>query len=254
MNMMKNLKLPTPIFLKTFLRSFALQGSWNFERLQGLGALYVMMPALNYYFQGSARLAACRRHMGYFNTHPFMATSVLGTAIHHEGELAAGLAANDNFQDYRQMVLAPYAAMGDAMFWGGLRPLAAGIALFFALGKSVWAPVVFLLVFNLPHFWYRWNGLYQGCRNGFDSIELVQRKHLPDLAVRLKEGTVILLGGLSAYLMYVELGQKNLSPLWAFGCFPAIYLMGWLARKGVSTLLLVWVMVAVATMTIEIIF
>ena len=252
--MTKTTKLPGRFIFKTYLRSFALQGSWNFERLQGLGALYVMTPVLAYFYQGADRLAAFRRHLGYFNTHPFLATSVFGTAIHYEERAAAGLGTEANFNDYRQMVMAPYAAMGDALFWGGLRPLAAGMALFFAVADSPWAPVVFLLVFNLPHLWFRWNAFSQGFRNGFDSIELVQKLRLPDLAIRFKEGTVILLGGLCAYLLFVELGNKSLSPVWAFRCLPVIYLLGWLSRKGVSTLLLVWTVVTVTTMTIVMAF
>jgi len=252
--MTKTTKLPGSLLFKIYLRSFALQGSWNFERLQGLGALYVMTPALIFYYQGVDRLAAFRRHIGYFNTHPYLATSVFGTAIHYEERAAAGLNTEKDFNDYRQMVMAPYTAMGDALFWGGLRPLAAGIALLFAVADSSWAPVVFLLVFNFPHLWVRWNGLAQGCRNGFDSIELVQKLRLPDLATRLKEGTIILLGGFCAYLLFVELGKKSLSPAWAFGCLPVIYLLGWLSRKGVSTLVLVWTAVAVTTMTIMMAF
>jgi len=247
-------KLPGRIIFRTYLRSFALQGSWNFERLQGLGALYVMTPVLKYYFQGTDRLKAFRRHLGYFNTHPFLAPSLLGTAIHYEAGIAAGTGTSDNFDAYRQMVMAPYAAMGDALFWGGLRPLAAAMALLLAAGESPWAPVLFLLVFNLPHLWFRWNGLFLGCRKGFDAIEVIQKMRLPDLAVRLKEGTVILLGGFCAYLISIELGARSLSLLWAFACLPAIYLLGWLARKGVSTLLLVWIVVALTTMTIEMAF
>lgn len=252
--MTKTTKLPARLFFKIYLRSFALQGSWNFERLQGLGALYVMTPALTFFFQGADRLAAFRRHLGYFNTHPFLATSVFGTAIHYEERIAAGLETENGFDDYRQMVMAPYTAMGDALFWGGLRPLAAGIALFFAVADSFWAPVVFLLVFNFPHLWVRWNALSRGCRNGIESIELVQKLRLSDLAARFKEGTIILLGGLCAYLLFVELGKKSLSPVWAFGCLPVIYLLGWLSRKGISTLVLVWTVVAVTTMTIVMAF
>jgi mannose/fructose/N-acetylgalactosamine-specific phosphotransferase system component IID len=247
-------KLPARILLQTFFRSFALQGSWNFERLQGLGALYTLMPALKYYHRGTERLAAFKRHLGYFNTHPFLATAVLGTAINYEAELVSGTVVAESFDEYRNIIMAPYTAIGDALFWGGVRPLASGVALFLAVGDSYWAPVIFLAIFNLPHFWCRWSGLSQGYHKGLDSIEILQNKRLPDLAVRLKEGTVVLLGGLCAYLMFVELGGKGVSPLWAFGCLPVIALIGWLARKGVSTLVLVWIGVALTTITIEMAF
>lgn len=247
-------RIPTSLVVRTFLRSFALQGSWNFEQMQGLGALYTMMPVLKHYFKGKERLGAFRRHLGYFNTHPFMAPALIGTSLHHEAQVAQGEAQPETTSDYRSMLMAPYAAMGDALFWGGLRPLAAGVALFLAAGESVWAPVIFLLIFNLPHLWFRWQGLQSGCRNGLEAVEELQKKRLPDLAIRLKEGTVVLLGGLCAYLAFSELEYRELSPLWAFACLPLVWLFGWLARKGVSTLILIWIVVAMTTVAIGMVF
>jgi PTS system mannose-specific IID component len=143
------------------------------------------------------------------------------------------------------MVMAPYAAMGDALFWGAVRPLSAGVALFFAARGSLWAPVVFLLLFNLPHFWFRVVGLLRGYFRGLRVVEGIQRHHLPDLAIRLKEATVVLLGGLCAYLVFLCLREEGLSAGWGLAVIPLVVLAGRLARKGVSTLLLVLVTSAI---------
>ncbi|PLX86019.1 MAG: PTS mannose transporter subunit IIA [Desulfuromonas sp.] len=224
---------------KVFLRSFLFQSSWNFERLQNMGALYTIAPALRQLYRGKELADAYRRHLDYFNTHPFLASPVLGSVIALEEEAARGESAALSVQEYKGMIMAPYAAIGDALFWGGLRPLAAGISLFFAAKGSLWAPVVFLLFFNLPHLWFRTVGLLRGYRQGMRIVEVMQRRRLPDLAIRLKEGTVVLLGGLCAYLAYLQLEGESLSPGWGL-CIPLVVsLFGWLVRRGTSVLLLV---------------
>ncbi len=233
------MRLPHGVLFRTFLRSFFLQASWNFERLQNLGFLYSLVPALRFLYrdQPEELNKAYRRHLENFNTHPFMASPVLGTVLALEERKAAGETTEIGAGEFKAMVMAPYAAMGDALFWGGIRPLAAGVALFFAARGSLWAPVVFLLLFNFPHIWVRVTGLLGGYLRGVGIVERVQRRRLPDLAIRLKEGTVVLLGGLSAYLTFLCLRQENFSAGWGLLAVPTVLFLGWAVRRGVSTLL-----------------
>lgn len=220
------------------LRSFFLQASWNFERLQNLGALFALAPALRRIYPPEQWPTAYRRHLEYFNTHPFMAGPVLGTTLALEEEAAENPDAPD-VAAFRDTVMAPYAAMGDSLFWGGLRPLAAGIALFFAAKGSLLAPLVFLLVFNLPNLWLRTAGLFRGYRQGLAMVEWLQTRRLPDLAVRCKEATVVLLGALSAYLAFTGCRDQGLDPWWGLVLLPLLAAVVALVRRGWSTLLLV---------------
>lgn len=231
--------IPSRILRQSAWRTFLLQASWNFERLQGLGALFILAPALRYLYLGDVRKEAFKRHLGYFNTHPFLASSVLGTAIAMEESASRGEVSEVSAVDFSSIMMAPYAAMGDAFFWGGVRPLAVVVGLFFAARGSVWACLAVLLIFNLPHLYFRLGGFFRGYREGVGMIETIQRWHLPDLAIRLKEATVILLGGLCATWLYFGLGREGSSPLWGLLALPVMGLCGWLARKGVSTLMLV---------------
>ena len=219
------------------LRSFLLQASWNFEGLQSLGFLYVVAPVLRSLYQGEELAAAFQRHLEYFNTHPFLASPALGTtlALEEGGGPDEGVPA---VEEFKGLVMAPYAAMGDALFWGGLRPLAAVIGVFFALRGSLWAPVVFLLLFNAPHLWFRIVALWRGYRLGEGMVAEIQRWHLPDLAMRLKALTVVLLGALSAYLTFLGLRSEGVAPPWGLLALPLVLLLGWLARKGGSALVM----------------
>ena len=74
---------------------------------------------------------------------------------------------------------------------------------------------------------------------GVDLIAGLQRRRLPDLAIRLKEVCVVVLGGLCAYLASRTLQSAEWSPGWGLLLLPAIFLIGYLVRKGISPLLLI---------------
>lgn len=236
---MDRVKLPGNVLVRILIRSFTLQGSWNFERLQSLGVLYVIAPALRLLYEGEELAMAYRRHLEYFNTHPFLASPILGTILSLEEKRKKGEEGYLGVQEFKGMVMAPYAAMGDALFWGAIRPLAASIALFLAARGVLWAPLVFLVLFNLPHLWFRCFGLLRGYLLGLRVVEIIQRHRLPDLAIRLKEGTVVLLGGLCAYLVFLCIRGEGVGTGWGLVALPLVALLSWSARRGLSTLVLV---------------
>lgn len=232
------LKLPRMVLFRSLLRASLLQASWNFERMQNLGVLYVLEPALRVFYRDDELREAYHRHIAYFNTHPYMASPVLGATIALEERRAAGQAGSFSVEDFKSMTMAPYAAIGDALFWGAVRPLVACIALFFAAKGSLLAPLVFLLLFNLPHMWMRLFGFFRGYLLGVSVVEIVQRHRLPDMAIRLKEAMVVILGGLCAYLAVTTCRQAEMSPGWSLAALPLISLFVYFARKGASALLL----------------
>jgi len=242
---MDRLKLPRSVLVRVLIRSFTLQASWNFERLQSLGVFYTLAPALRCLYRGEELELACRRHLEYFNTHPLLASPILGTILSLEEKRKRGEESYLGVQEFKGMVMAPYAAIGDALFWGAVRPLAAGVALFPAVRGTLWAPLVFLGLFNVPHLWFRVVGLFRGYFLELRVIENIQRRRLPDLAIRLKEGTVVLLGGLCAYMTFLCLRDEAVAVGWGLVVLPLVVLLGRLARRGVSTLLLVLVTSAI---------
>ncbi len=225
--------------LHVWLRLLLLQGSWNFERLQGGGWFYALAPVLRVLYGEKEMQRIAADHVGYFNTHPYLAPAVAGAVIRMEIDRASGRELAVGIADFKEMVAAPYAAVGDALFWGGLRPLAAGVALLLAAKGLVVAPLVFLVLFNALPLWFRIAGFLSGYELGLRSVEFLQRRRLPDLAIRAKETAVVLLGGVAAFLVFQVLESEQ-KPLWGgFLAVPAVVLCGYLARRGVSTLLLV---------------
>lgn len=236
---MKNSRIPWPTFLRVYVRSFLLQASWNFENLQNLGFLYLVLPGLRSIYGEELAKDVQQRQVTYFNSHPYFAPLIAGTVLRMEERLHAGEDLAVDPDAYKKMVMAPFAAMGDALFWGGVRPLAALVGLLLASQGSLWAPVVFLLLFNLPHLFFRGAGLILGYVQELRAIETVQKCRFPDLAIRLKESTTILIGVLCAYLSFKGCEHQNISGAWGFVLLPVVLLFAWLTHKGVTSLFLV---------------
>lgn len=235
------MKLPAHILLLTLMRSFVLQASWNFERMQNLGVVYALSPALRFLYREKDLAEAYQRHLTYFNTNTFMSAPVLGATLAQEEKRAAGQSVSFSVEDFKGMIMAPYAAIGDALFWGGLRPVAACTALFFAVKGSLLAPVVFLALFNLPHLMIRFWGFARGYSRGVSVVEVIQRRRLPDVAIRFKECAIILLGGFSAYVTFEICNRQELSAGLGFLALPIMYAFIWLRKKGLSTMVLVFI-------------
>ncbi len=233
------MRLSWPTFLRMFFRSFLLQSSWNFDKLQNLGFFYLILPGLRCIYGDQIPADVRQRHGTYFNTHPYFAPLVAGTVLRLETLSIAGEEPVVDAEAYKKMVMAPLAAMGDALFWGGIRPLAALIGLLIASQGSLWAPVVFLVLFNLPHLLFRGIGLVLGYVQELKAVETIQKCRLPDLAIRLKESTTVLIGVLCAYLSFKGCEHQELSAIWGFVLLPVVLLFAWLAHKGVTSLFLV---------------
>lgn len=232
-------RLPFGTLLRCCGRSFLLQASWNYDRLQNLGFLYQLLPGLRRLYGRRVPAVLLERYAVYFNTHPYLAPWVAGTVLSLESELPESAGAGIDGPGFQQMVMAPYAAMGDALFWGAIRPLAAVIGLLLAIQGFLWAPLVLLLVYNLPHLLCRCGGLVVGVRQGLAAVETLQRLRLPDVAIRIKEGTIILLGVLCALLAERGCGHQELAAGWGLLLLPIILIFASLARRGVTSFVLI---------------
>ena len=64
-----------------------LQGSWNYERMQNGGWCYSMIPAIKRLYPNKEdQIAALKRHMAFYNTHPYVSAPVVGVTLALEEE------------------------------------------------------------------------------------------------------------------------------------------------------------------------
>ena len=140
------------------LRSQFLQGSWNYERMQNGGWAYSLIPALKkLYPNKDDASAALKRHLEFFNTHPYIAVPILGVTLALEEERANGVQIDDAaIQGVKVGMMGPLAGIGDPVFWFTVRPILGAIAASLATGGSVIAPLFFFFVWNIVRVAFLW--------------------------------------------------------------------------------------------------
>ena len=135
----------------SFLRTFAIQGSWNYRTLVASGLTYAMLPLLRRIFAGDpvGLHAALERHMKPFNGHPYLCPMAVTALARLESERLP----EEQIVLFRQALRAPLGARGDELVWATWRPLCALTAiLIFWVGAKPWtAALFFLLLYNAGH-------------------------------------------------------------------------------------------------------
>lgn len=181
--------------LGVFWRSFFLQASWSYDRLQSLGFAFALVPVLRRLWPDAQQYRArLNTHLEYFNTQPYLASFVLGAAARAEEDLAAGRRGPEAVTDVKQTLMAPLGALGDSFFWGALKPFAASVAVAAFLGGAAWAPVLYLVLYNIVHVGTRALLVFEGYRTNGDVAILLSRYHFTRLSRLLKVLTLAVTG------------------------------------------------------------
>jgi PTS system mannose-specific IID component len=195
-------KVSTPALARAFWRCLFLQAAWNRRGMQNLGFAYAISPALReLYPDPAAREEAVRRHLGFFNCHPYMAAPILGGAIHHEEKVARGEEPPSRPVQYKQTLQGPLAAIGDGFFWTALRPFFGALA---ALGALVvgWPGIVgALALYNVIHLVLRAGLFRAGYEKGDAVVADIARLALPVAADRLRAAGAALCGAAAALVV-----------------------------------------------------
>lgn len=233
---------------RTVFGSFFIQSSWSFEKMQSLGFGAAIEPALEEIYAGDAqkRAEAKRRHLGFYNAHPFISSPVIGAAVRIEEMAARGECDPERAVRLKKAVMGPFSAIGDSFFWGSLRPLASCAGAATVLVFGAWGLVVFLALFNVFHLWMRLRGFENGYRLGEGVAGYIKGLKLLDRGRTARYLAALALGLLPALFVSRALGEAGASAsrwggaLWALGMIPGALLINRLMSKGIRVRLLVW--------------
>jgi len=185
--------------------------------MQNLGWAFCVEPALRELYPDPQRRAqALRRHLELFNTHPYMATYVVGAALRAESDAAAGTVGEERVSAIKTALAPALAAVGDSFFWATLRPAAAmlGVAWLW-LAPHPWhlgAPLVFLAVYNVPSLYMRLHSLEVGWAKGEGVAMHVASLQLPAAAEGVNRTALVLIGcvaGSLARLLHPATGART---------------------------------------------
>lgn len=191
--------MATTLGWRIFLRSLLVQSSWNFAGLQNLGFFFMVWPALVRRRLPAPELTRTGLwHLKNFNTHPYFAGLVAATVVRHEERCGT----DEGVEGLKNSLMCALGAVGDEFFWAALRPFAALVALPVALAGAVWAPLLMLAVYNVPHFTVRAWGIRAGLRGGGGVVEMLRRQPLSRVLPVLGAATAVLTGFLAGAVSF----------------------------------------------------
>ena len=164
----KKIKLTKADRFKMFLRSYFLLSSFNYERMQNGGVAYTLIPAIKKLYSSKAdRAAALKRHLEFFNTHPFMANPIFGVTLALEEERANGANVDDAaISGVKIGMMGPLAGAGDPLFWFTLRPIMLSLGASLSVSGNVAGPFVFFILWNIMASVVKWYTQEFGYRAG----------------------------------------------------------------------------------------
>ena len=127
-----------------------LQGSWNYERMQNGGWCYAIIPAIKRLYPNKEdQKAALKRHLEFYNTHPYVSAPVMGVTLALEEERANGAPVDDTtIQGVKVGMMGPLAGVGDPVFWFTARPILGALGASMAMSGSIAGPILFFVVYR----------------------------------------------------------------------------------------------------------
>ncbi|ABG85783.1 PTS mannose/fructose/sorbose transporter family subunit IID [Clostridium perfringens] len=181
--MEKKLKLTKKDRLSIWWRSTFIQGSWNYERMQNGGWAFSLIPAIKkLYKTKEERSAALTRHLEFFNTHPYVASPIIGVTLALEEDRANGAQVDDvTIQGVKVGMMGPLAGIGDPVFWFTVRPILGALGASLAMAGNILGPIIFFLGWNIIRMAFTWYTQEFGYKAGSRITEDLSGNLLQDI-------------------------------------------------------------------------
>jgi len=139
-----------------------------------IGFCYSMVPiARRLYPDAKEQQKFLKRHLNFFNAHPYFTTFALGAIARiEEEEVISGNFDHSKTDRFKSALIGPLGAVGDQLVWALIKPA----SILFGLAGIIMIPdftmqlvflFVLLLMYNVPHLYIRVYGLYKGYQLGF---------------------------------------------------------------------------------------
>jgi len=209
-------KLNTINFISVFIRSFFIQAVWNFKSMISIGLCYAIIPiGKKLYPDKEEYRAFLVRHLSFFNAHPYFVSYALGSIAHlEENESKEDIKSYENLEKFKNAIIGPLGAIGDKIFWATIKP-ASIIFGFVALViipnlylKLIFIPV-FLILYNIPHFYIRYAGIVNGYKEGTGVYKILRNENFTFLKILYMAIGAFALGVFLGFILFSSV-QKNM--------------------------------------------
>ena len=150
-------------------RGCAIQSAFSFDRMQAIGFTWTLIPYLKEIYKDNkdGLREALKRHLSFFNVMPWMVGPVVAVTANMEARKARGEDIDGHaIQGVKSGLMGPLAGIGDSLFIGTFRPILGGICAGLAFQGLYLAPIIFVVVANVVHFYVRYITLVKGIELG----------------------------------------------------------------------------------------
>jgi len=199
--------LPKKTIQHLFWRSMFLEANFNFETWQNSGFAYAIIPVLKRFYTTKEKMAAAlKRHLQFFNTSPYGSTLIIGIiAAMEEQNSRSDEFEEESINSVKTGLMGPLAGVFDSLFWGTFKVIAAGVGTSLAIKGNILGPILFLLIFNVPHLIVRYKLTFIGYNTGTRFLQNLAKTNVMD---RLTVGASILglmvIGAMTATLINIS--------------------------------------------------
>ncbi len=198
-----NYKLTKEDFKQINRRSlFTFQLGWNYERMQGSGYLYTILPQLRkMYGDDTPELKEIMKtHTQFFNTSNFFNTIITGIDLAIEEK--EGIAAKETISGLKAGLMGPFAAIGDSIFAALIPTIFGALAANMAINGNAIGIVIWIIA-QIAVMVFRWKQLEFAYKEGVSLVTTMQHRltALTDAATLLG---VFMVGALVATMVNVQ--------------------------------------------------
>lgn len=177
-------KLKGRDFIRIFLRMLLLQAAWNFKGMISAGVAFALVPAVKRISASRKEQAGIlKRHLSFFNAHPYFASYAIGALARLEEGLALHKTGDaQQIEKFKAALMGPLGAAGDSYFWAVVKPASilagsAGVLVFRRLEYQLASAVLMLILYNIPHVYIRFIGLWKGYQGGYNTYKLLKKEN-----------------------------------------------------------------------------
>ncbi len=217
--------------LKLFFASLFLQSSWSFHSMQSLGFLVIAIMGID----KKKKEFLLQHSRTFFNTHPYMAGFIIGAVLNaYEKENSL-----DDLNKHITVSQSAFASFGDTLFWQTIRPALLIIAIITGVKYGVVGPLIFLLLYNLIHIYFRFYGFTTGYKMGWNVIYILKDKKLQMMQMIFES-----IGAFSIGLMPIIL-DKGLSLLFLIPLSGIFLILLWKRVAPILILTFVFILIII---------
>ena len=173
---------------RCLLRSQLVGCAFNTRGLQNIGLAYALEPGLQKIYSGDPQglQKARRRHLKFYNTHPFWNPLLVGIFLTLENKISRELFPPASLPGVKSTLVYTLSAIGDSFFSGSLLVTWALVTMVLVMAGFFWPAIILGIIFFLALQLFKMYIFHQGYVQGIVFVQRLKRWNLINWGTRLK--------------------------------------------------------------------